>query len=99
MTKTKVRLDKLQVEGNGGGDYLNLEVVGDGLIKTTVGHCCVKTIDLVLPVEVITAILSEWVIYNDGDIEQGIADVWTGNKTAAEKYVEVYRKANSDVKL
>ena len=87
--------NQIQIEGNEGGDYLNLEVVADGLIKTSVGHCYINTIDAVLPVEVITAIFSDWLIKGaNGSIEQGIKNVWEGNDKAAQKYIEAYRQAN-----
>lgn len=93
---SKTQLDKLQIEGNGGGDYLDLQIVDGGLIKVSVGHCCVRTIDAVLPVEVLTAIISNWLVEGaNGDIEQGIKNVWAGNQSAAQKYIESYRKANN----
>jgi hypothetical protein len=86
----------IQMEGNGGGDYLDLKVVSKqkGCIQVKSGHCCVNTIDKILPVEVLTAILSEWLTTSNGDVEQGIRNVWKGNKSAAEKLIQKYRKAN-----
>jgi hypothetical protein len=85
----------IQMEGNGGGDYLDLKAVNKkGCIQVKSGHCCVNTINKILPVEVITAILSEWLIAANDDVEQGIRNVWKGNESAAEKLIQKYRKAN-----
>jgi hypothetical protein len=86
----------IQMEGNGGGDYLDLKIVSreKGCIQVKSGHCCVTTINKILPVEVITAILSEWLIAANDDVEQGIRNVWQGNESAVEKLIQKYRKAN-----
>ena len=90
----KPKTMKLGVEGNGGADYLELEVVSENLVKVSVGHCCVAIPEMVLPVEVITAIFSNWFDGINGNIEQGIRNAWGGNPSAAEQYIERYRKAN-----
>jgi hypothetical protein len=46
-------------EGNNGGDNIQLTNLGDGLVHLKVGHCCVYTIDHVLPVEWLTLVLSK----------------------------------------
>lgn len=86
----------IQMEGNGGGDYLDLKVVSKykGCIHVKSGHCCVTTINKILPVEVLTAILSEWLIAANDDVEQGIRNAWKGNEAAAEKLIQKYRKVN-----
>ena len=85
---------KIDCEGNGGADYLEMELVENG-IKVSVGHCCVTRLkEEILPIEVITAIISDWLIQANDDIEQGIANVWDGSPKAITKHIESYRKAN-----
>jgi hypothetical protein len=50
---------KQRIEGNHGGDFLEIEPLGGNLIRLEVGHCCVQTIDAIVPIEFITAVLSE----------------------------------------
>lgn len=84
----------IQMEGNGGGDYLGLKAISEDCIHVKSGHCCVTTINKILPIEVLTAILSEWLIAANDDVEQGIRNAWKGNEAAAEKLIQKYRKAN-----
>lgn len=47
----------LYAEGNNGGDYLQMEMLDDGLVRIEVGHCCIKTGPKVVPIELLTAVL------------------------------------------
>jgi len=58
MKKQATNVNRLCLEGNGGGDYLTMEVLPDGRVSLEVGHCCVVMINHIVPVEFITAALS-----------------------------------------
>jgi len=48
-----------EVKGNNGGDVFKVTSLGDGMLRLKVGHCCVYTIDSIVPVEFLTAALTE----------------------------------------
>lgn len=52
----------LRIEGNNGGDYLEISSAGNNLVLLEVGHCCVVTIRHIVPVEFITAVLARAVL-------------------------------------
>lgn len=52
----------LRIEGNNGGDYLEISPASDNLVLLEVGHCCVVTIQHIVPVEFITAVLARAVL-------------------------------------
>ena len=45
--------------GNNGGDYLNIELIEDGVIRLEVGSECCVSISQNVPVEFITAALTK----------------------------------------
>lgn len=49
----------IRIEGNKGGDYLIIAEHKDNLVKMEIGHCCVVHGRLILPIEIITAILAD----------------------------------------
>ena len=57
-----MKIDRFHLEGNNGADYITIEPLPDGRIHLEVGHCCVKDIDHIVPVEFITSVLSAAVI-------------------------------------
>ena len=54
---------RISVQGNNDGDYLLIEERGDGMVALEVGHCCVVCISHLVPVELITAALTEMLDY------------------------------------
>ena len=80
--KVKVSLPTLYIEGNNGGDYLRLKPLGDNLVQLEIGNCCVVTISQVVPVEFITAALTD-VAVRYSSIESAIIGLW---KNAGEDY-------------
>jgi hypothetical protein len=68
MSKVKV-VEQISLEGNNGGDILNIKILSDDRIGLAVGHCCVMVINHIVPVEFITAILSKAVIDAGGVAE------------------------------
>ena len=94
----KTNLNSIEVDSNGGGDYLAISYVGSGLIHLASGHCCVSTIDANIPIEVLTAVISKWMLTNNNNIEQAIRDAWKGNPENAENLVQKYRNANPQVR-
>ena len=57
----------LQVEGNQGGDFLEIVPLNDNLIKLRVGNCCVVTVNYVVPIELITSTLTKLFIKHAQD--------------------------------
>ena len=57
MSKKTTAANSLQLEGNNGGDFLEITVLPDSLVSIRVGHCCVATDTKVIPVELLTATL------------------------------------------
>jgi hypothetical protein len=55
--KSKHLLDSIRLEGNKGGDYIEIHEREDGRIHLKVGHNCLVTIDHIVPVEFLTLIL------------------------------------------
>lgn len=47
------------IEGNNGGDYINIQPVGDNLVRLEVGHCCVVSFSGIIPVEILTTMISD----------------------------------------
>lgn len=60
---------KIRVEGNKGGDTLDIEALEDGRLKLVVGHCCVREIRHIVPVEFMTALLTRAVLDAGGVVE------------------------------
>lgn len=91
----KKRTQKIFIEGNNGGDYLNIQQKKGELVLLEVGHACVPSIAQVLPLPVITAALTEWILNHNNDIEQAIkSQGWSSEYT--KKLVEIVRHANGE---
>ena len=60
----------MYLEGNNGADYIKIQELADGQLALEVGHCCVITLKHIIPVEWLSAVLSEAVIDTNGDIGQ-----------------------------
>lgn len=58
-------VDSIFIEGNNGGDFVEIKKIEDGLIHLRIGHCCVMIIDKIVPVEFLTASLSEMILEHD----------------------------------
>lgn len=59
----------IDADGNKGGDILTIYDNCDGTVHLWSGHCCVVTINKVVPVEFITAILSQVMLEHNNDID------------------------------
>jgi hypothetical protein len=59
-------MNRLYIEGNNGGDYLQIEPLDDNLMRLEVGHQCARNIEHVVPVEFVTAVLTAAVLEHDG---------------------------------
>ena len=57
-----------EVSGNNGGDVLRLRKLKDDTIFLYSGHCCVQSIGAIVPVEFLTAIISDVMLKHDNDI-------------------------------
>lgn len=55
----KPKPQRLYVEGNNGGDYIEIYDLGNGIVDLQVGHCCVNYINQIVPVEFITTTLAK----------------------------------------
>jgi len=49
----------LCVEGNNGGDYVCITPQADNTVHLEIGHCCVVTVDMIIPVEFLTKIITD----------------------------------------
>jgi hypothetical protein len=49
----------VEVEGNNGGDYLKIISMGGDEIYLEVGHCCVVSFRGIIPVQMLTALISQ----------------------------------------
>ena len=49
---------RFMVEGNKGGDCIELEHVKDNVIRIKSGHCCVYSLELEIPIEVLTVLFN-----------------------------------------
>lgn len=67
---------RLYVEGNNGGDFLEIVPLDDNLIHLEIGHCCVKSIRAIVPVEFVTAILTNAVLEHNGIKEAMMSVNW-----------------------
>lgn len=57
-----------EVSGNNGGDILRLRKLENDTIFLYSGHCCVTNITAIVPVEFITALISDVMLKHDNDI-------------------------------
>lgn len=62
----------IAASGNKGGDILTIIDNCDGTVHLRSGHCCVMTIDKTVPVEFITATLSQIMLDHNNDINSVI---------------------------
>ena len=63
-------MDKFYVEGNNGGDYLQLEHIRDNVVMLQIGHCCVVTVNHEVPIELITSALTNLFLEHDNKATQ-----------------------------
>lgn len=71
MPKRHTPQPTIRIEGNNGGDYLEIKPLEGNLVRLEVGHCCVVTIEHIVPVEFITAMLTDAVLKH-GSIQNAI---------------------------
>ena len=58
----------VHADGNNGGDILEIHDNMDGTLHIRSGHCCVTTINKTVPVEFVTAILSQVMLDHENDV-------------------------------
>ena len=69
MIKKRQQFDgAIAAYGNNGGDLLELYDNLDGTLYLKSGHCCVMTIEKIVPIEFITALLSKVMLEHNNDI-------------------------------
>lgn len=54
--------------GNNRGDFIEVEELGEGILHIRIGHRCVTTLDEIVPIEFLTAILSQTMLQNNNDV-------------------------------
>ena len=67
-------MDTMRLEGNNGGDYIQItrfEMHPD-VVHLEVGHCCIKEIDHIVPVEFLTSWLARAMMGSDAGIEAAL---------------------------
>jgi len=73
MLKKKEQFDGfVYAEGNNGADYIKIKNAGDGLIDLDTGHCCVVSIQAVVPTEFLTALIANKLMGHNWDINSVI---------------------------
>lgn len=65
-------VSSINVEGNNGGDILEIVDNKDGTIYLRSGHCCVISVDKIVPVEFLTAIISEVMLNHNNNVNEVI---------------------------
>jgi hypothetical protein len=63
-----VNHNKIAVEGNLAGDFLEIVDQGNDTVHIKCGHCCVIVLDAVVPVEFLTALIFQAMINHDDNI-------------------------------
>jgi len=69
------------MEGNKGGDYLLVKIVDEklGLMHIECGHCCVKSVDYVLPIEIVCHIITDSFLHYTGEHGMSAEDMIKGS--------------------
>ncbi len=68
--------DKIRLEGNNGGNFIELKDNEDGTARLQVGHCCVIGVAATVPNEFLSAVLSRVAMEHDYDLESVMR--WAG---------------------
>lgn len=82
----KTQLQKFRMSGNNGGDYFHIEEIKDGRVFLEIGHCCVVSTKHIIPIELLTAVLTqvgiECAVTNEKDVcvEMAKKYCWIGNE-------------------
>lgn len=65
----KLKKTSWTMEGNQGGDYLLIQTVDEkrGIVHIECGHCCVKFVDHILPIEMVSHIIHDGFLKYTGD--------------------------------
>lgn len=79
----------ISADGNKGGDILTIHDNCDGTLYLWSGHCCVVTINKIVPVEFVTALLSQVMLEYGNDINSIIDSFDWGEKFKAELKTKV----------
>jgi hypothetical protein len=67
--------DRFYIEGNNGGDYLLLEKTDENdIVFLDIGHCCVHTLRIKVPVAVLTLMFTE--IFSEEDLQEFVRNNW-----------------------
>ena len=83
--------DSFSMFGNNDGDNLTISKVRDGVLRLEVAHCCIPMVDLNVPVEFLTAYLSELSMNDD----VGLSGLKTIRKMIPELWHESTKKEKS----
>lgn len=74
----------IHAEGNNGGDFIEIEDLNDGTVSLKVGHCCVMSVDTIVPVEFLTHIITWKMLEYNNDINK-LIDSFEWNKDYKDK--------------
>lgn len=53
-----MNMNRIYIEGNNGGNYIDIEKIDDNRISLKVGDCCVNTIDVIITAEALSNFLT-----------------------------------------
>ena len=73
MLKKKEQYDGfVYADGNNGADYIKIENAGEGLINLDTGHCCIVSLQAIVPTEFLTALIANKLMEHNGNINSVI---------------------------
>jgi hypothetical protein len=81
----------LYLEGNNGGDYIQITPLPDGRIHLEIGHCCVKLVNHIVPVEFLTGVLGSQLVTTRVEILMWLADWPTDFVHSLAKQIEPWK--------
>jgi hypothetical protein len=81
----------IYADGNNGGDIIEIEEKGNGLIRISSASCCVYDLNAIVPTEFITAIINNKMLEHNGDINS-VIDSFAWNAEYKDKLKSKVRK-------
>jgi len=70
-----IHVDDFYIDGNNGGDYLLLKKTDqDDMVELEIGHCCVKSLRVKVPLPVITLLFHE--AFWEEDLKELVRNNW-----------------------
>lgn len=61
-------MNSIYIEGNRGGNYVDIEKLDDNRIRLKIGDCCVHTIDVIITAEVFSNFLTQMILQSNTNL-------------------------------